>query len=237
MSAFKVLWVYQQVATGNGVRLEAGQKPSLCFKGRKHMYCVAAGYPVRVIKREVKDFDRLREVRKGANEYPVDAAIDQFRAIARRCGITKGAEAVLVRAENAALNTEEIEDSLTNEEDLTMMTENPAPVTGEATTTTTTTTKETKVTKPKATKKAAPKKSAPKKAAPKAAKAKGPTPFRVGTMKEKAFIEFKASKKAYDALAHGEKTEWCTKLAKKLGASVNTVKSWVGGQFTRELAK
>lgn len=120
---FKVLWVYQMCSVGHGAKIEGGQQPSLCFKGRKHMFCVAAGHPVRVIKRDVKDFDKLREVRYGEGPYPMERAVEQFRGIAGRCGITLGADAILKRAEQN-LDVTELEDSLNNEEE-NAMTETP----------------------------------------------------------------------------------------------------------------
>jgi hypothetical protein len=47
---FAVRWVYQSVQA-RGVSMEAGQKPSLCYRGTKHTLCVAAGHPVRVLTR------------------------------------------------------------------------------------------------------------------------------------------------------------------------------------------
>lgn len=237
---FRVLWVYQTVKV-HGKRIEAGQKPSLCFRGRKHMFCVAAGHPVRVLKRDATDFDRLRLVQKSGEEYPIDDAVKQFRKIAGRHGITVSAEAVLQRAENNTLQiNESLEESLTNEEEeFTTMSESPNATTTASSTTngkeaTTMSKKATKKPGMKAVKARSKSKSNGKTRAP---KAKGPTPFRAGTMKEKAFLAFKAAKKEYDGLEHGGKKEWCEALAKKLGASGNTVKSWVGGQFTKELSR
>src|ERR1039458_5802329 len=99
---FKVLWVYQTVEDIKGFPVEAGQKPSLCFKSRKWMVCVGAGHPVRVLKRPAKDFETLRPVFYGAGEYPVTKAIETLREIAGRNGITKGAQLILDKAAGAA---------------------------------------------------------------------------------------------------------------------------------------
>ena len=235
-----VLWVYQLIRGRDGVRLEGGQQPSLCLRGRKHMLCVTAGHPVRVLKRDASDFDKLRKVRKGEVEYPVVDAIAKFRDIGERNGITQGALKLLALAEEWLASTAsdvqlDNEDEFENEEETTM-TENVNPTES----TTTNTEKETaNVTKSKktATKKAkAPKvkrMAAPK--AKKVPKAKGPTPFRPGTAKEKAFIEYKAHRKEYEALEHGAKKEWAQKLAKRLDLSPATVSSWIGGQFKKAL--
>lgn len=169
---FKVLWVYQLVKAGHAtVKLEAGQKPSLCFRGRKHMYCVSAGHPVRVIKRKVSDFDSLREVQYTAvgnvqQTYPVPRAIEQFEDIASRNGITAGAKAVLERAKNSALAAAFDEEALQDEEDV-QMTETPPDAVPE----TETETKDESQPKETTVKKLI-KKNAKTKKAPKAAKVK-----------------------------------------------------------------
>jgi hypothetical protein len=63
------------------------------------------------------------------------------------------------------------------------------------------------------------------------------TTFREGTAKAKAFAEFKAKHKEYDALACGGKKEWQEALAKNLKLSAATVASWCGGQFRAALGK
>ncbi len=57
-----VKWVYQMVRRPGGQKMEAGQKPSLCFRGRTHMLCVSVGHPVRILKRPVRDFDLCRDL-------------------------------------------------------------------------------------------------------------------------------------------------------------------------------
>jgi hypothetical protein len=90
-----VLWVYQEVRDKKGVPLESGQKPSLCFRGQKHMLCIAAGHPVRVLKRSAKDFDKLRRVTQNGEEYPVEKAIQSLSEIAGRNGVTEQAKRLL----------------------------------------------------------------------------------------------------------------------------------------------
>ena len=169
---FAMLWVYQTTtAMGHGRMVESGQKPSLCVKGRKHMMCVAAGHPVRILKRDAKDFDKYRRVMDGKDDYPVDKAVRRFNDIATRCGITEGAKKLLVLAESEAGEFEVDESQFENEETVDMPNEETAaPVAGEENSTT----KETKVSKKKATKKAPAKTKAPAKAKAKTAKAKAP---------------------------------------------------------------
>jgi len=118
---FAVLWVYQQVKS-HGVPVEAGQKPSLCFKGRKHMICVVAGHPVRVIKRPASDFPKLRKVmytqENGTKaEYPISKAVETFTGIGERSGITRGAQELLARAIGIA-DPNLDEDSFKDEEEV-----------------------------------------------------------------------------------------------------------------------
>ena len=169
-----VRWVFQ-ATSARGIAMEAGQKPTLCFKGRRHMLCVAAGHPVRVLKRPAADFDKLRQVMKGESEfYPVALAVEQFRSIAKKNGITMGASRLLEYAEqslrNPGLTEPYNEDEFDNEEELTNMpAETPATTTEDTNQTDTAApaAKENDVSK----KKAAPKKSPAKKpAAAKAAK-------------------------------------------------------------------
>lgn len=123
-----VKWVYQNVKDKMGRPQEAGQRPTLCFRGQEYMLGISIGYPVRVIKRPVKDFDVLRTVTNGASkeEYPVQAAVDRLRDIAKRNGITIGASKLLDRAlqESARLDDE---DQFENEEELTSMQETVVP--------------------------------------------------------------------------------------------------------------
>lgn len=110
-----VKWVYQ-TENLHGRPVEAGQKPSLCFRGREYMLCVAVGPPVRVLKRPVADFDVLRPVMLDEGEYPVSKAIETLQEIASRTGITLGASRLLDRAvERASIESDE--DQFNNEED------------------------------------------------------------------------------------------------------------------------
>jgi hypothetical protein len=144
-------WVHQNIQKDKrtGETLSAsGQRPSLCFRGRKWALCVVTGYPVRVLKRPVADFDRYREVRipvsgpvetgKGMAEaklYPVEQAVTQMRVIADKNGITKGAEKLLAKALEWALSrgkTGDVdEDDFDDEENVTV--ENPNPTETETT--------------------------------------------------------------------------------------------------------
>ncbi len=135
-----VKWVYQAVKGPHGTKMEAGQKPSLCFRGREYMLCVAAAHPVRVFKRPVRDFDVLRTVTvqvrqfdkggqpvlddKGqqvvvAHDYEVKDAVQRLRDIASRNGITIGASRLLDRALQEAAEVKE--DEYEDEEELTGM--------------------------------------------------------------------------------------------------------------------
>ncbi len=175
---FKVLWVYQQIVNqGHGRTIEGGQMPSLCFKGRTNMYCVSAGHPVRVIKRPAADFDKLREVMHKAGPYPVARAVETFKGVAKRCGITLGAQAIIDRAEAGTDIAEELEESLTNEEETAVTNETPPDAVPGTETETDPSTKQKETTVKKLIKKGAkaPKAAKTKKAkAPKAAKTKAP---------------------------------------------------------------
>lgn len=110
-----VLWIYQEVKA-HGVLIEAGQKPSLCLRGRKHMLCVVAGHPVRVLKRSVKEFDKARRVRYKDQEYPVQRALDTLIDMGTRNGITAKASTLLDRVR---ASTEVNEEEFTDEEEVT----------------------------------------------------------------------------------------------------------------------
>jgi hypothetical protein len=132
---FRVLNVYQTVRDPRShARIECGQKPALCFKGRKHMVCVIVGYPVRVVKRPAADFTSSKckpPLYKG-EAYPVARAVRVMSAIAARNGITKGAQLILDRAAGEA--TADLDEDLFENEEETTMTktqENPNPVDGE----------------------------------------------------------------------------------------------------------
>jgi hypothetical protein len=103
-------WIYQEVHDAKGIAIEAGQKPALCFRGRKYMICIAAGHPVRVLKRAVKDFDKARVVMMGKREYPLDKAIKQFTDIGERNGITEAAKKLLARVNGNGVNENEFQD-------------------------------------------------------------------------------------------------------------------------------
>ena len=59
----------------------------------------------------------------------------------------------------------------------------------------------------------------------------GPTPFRAGTAKEKAFLAYKEQAKKYVDLDKEGKSAWVEKTAGKLGVSPGTLRSWISGQF------
>ena len=125
-SKFKVLWIYQKMGLGKG-QIEAGQLPSLCFKGRKKMLCVAAGNPVRIVVRDAVDFDKMREVWREGKPYAVQDAIKTFDGIAGRCGITKAADKLLGKART--LQEIEDEDAFENEEETAMTEDTKTPTT------------------------------------------------------------------------------------------------------------
>lgn len=115
-----VRWVYQAVRGPSKMKVEAGQKPSLCFKGREHMLCVAAAHPVRVFKRPVRDFLVLRRVtRADGSEYTVLDAAHQLQEIGRRNGITIGAAKLLECALNDGVQIDE--SRFNDEEEMTTM--------------------------------------------------------------------------------------------------------------------
>lgn len=193
-TTFSVRWVYQ-VVSRRGLPMESGQKPALCFRGRKHALCVAAGHPVRVLKRPVEAYDKYRLVMNDLTPYPVEQAVAKFREIGERNGITVGARKLL---DKAAANQHAIdEDEFNDEEEMTTM-ENNTPVS--PTTAPATPAKETKMktkSKSKAAKattrkpaKAASKKSAPAKK-PATKKSSGP---RSGTITELVVELSKAGK-------------------------------------------
>jgi hypothetical protein len=147
MPPYEMRWVHQNLQKDKRTGLtlsESGQRPSLCFRGRKWALCIVTGYPVRILKRSVEDYDRYREVRipvsgpvepgKGmvdAKLYPVEDAVTQMRVIAAKNGITKGAEKLLAKALEWALSNGRIgsvdEDEYDDEENVTMENPNPAP--------------------------------------------------------------------------------------------------------------
>lgn len=113
-----VRWVYQAVKDKHGITLEAGQKPALCFKGRKFMLCVTAGHPVRVLKRPVEDLDKCRMVIYEGGEYSIARAVEQFALLGERNGMTEKARQLLARATSMVDDFDETE--YNDEEDMTM---------------------------------------------------------------------------------------------------------------------
>lgn len=129
-----VRWVYQAVKDKHGITLEAGQKPALCFKGRKFMLCVTAGHPVKVLKRPVEDLDKCRMVTYEGGEYSIARAVEQFALLGDRNGMTEKAKQLLARATTMVDDLDE--DEYTDEEDMTMRIigeKNADEVTGELT--------------------------------------------------------------------------------------------------------
>ena len=132
-----VKWIYQKNVTSKGISLDAGQKPCLCFKGRKHMLCVGAGHPVRIMKRPVADFDECRTVMMNGLTYDPRVAAEKLALIGARNGITRGALTLLRRClDSTNLKVEIDEDVLINEEETIMAAETATPVTTSETTTT-----------------------------------------------------------------------------------------------------
>lgn len=129
---FSVRWVYSKPVGGR----EGGQRPCLCFRGRKYAFCVASGHPVRVLRRPVELFDRYRELEvpaqgvvengkglEGARRYQVLDAVARLREIGGRNGITAAAAGLLGRAaawQPGAEGGELDEESINDEEDVTM---------------------------------------------------------------------------------------------------------------------
>lgn len=117
-----VKWVYRSVTGPQGQPLEAGQKPALCFRGRKYMLAVATEYPIRVLKRPVRDFDALRPVtRANGTQYTVEDAVAVLRSKIASHGITRGALTLLDRA--ATQGAEVDDESFNDEEQLMIETE------------------------------------------------------------------------------------------------------------------
>lgn len=185
----RMLYVYQSVKDKSGRPGEAGQRPTLCFKGRVHMLGVSVGYPVRVIKRPVRDFDVLRacpNLRVGheGEEYSVQEAVEKLRAIAERNGITLGASKLLDHALKAA-SVEIDEDEYENEEELLSM--ETVKDDGDADESKDTSTEVTAVTEDGA-------KVAAKTAKKKSAKVKSTTAVKVTSVTKNAKVDPKPSK-------------------------------------------
>lgn len=115
-----VKWVWQEVKDKKGIPTEAGQKPCLCFRGHKYMLGVAAGHPVRVLKRPVKDFDILRAVIFKGKIYTTEHAVAQLEEIALRNGITEKARRLLERAKEKRDSDTIDEEEFQDEEGVTM---------------------------------------------------------------------------------------------------------------------
>ena len=78
-------------------------------------------------------------------------------------------------------------------------------------------------------------KEATKPARPVTKKKDGDTPFREGTKKEAAFIAYRDSHEAYEAMSKADKGAWVDKVATKHGVTPGTLRSWIGGQFGKAL--
>lgn len=133
---------------------ESSEKPALCLRGRKHTHCVVIDYPVRVLKKPLRDFDTCRDTMLNGSIYPVKLMISRLREIAKRNGITVGATRVL----ETALSQNQLDEEATEEIEMEGEINNEAKASNA---------EETKVSNEKV-KKA--KKSATKKAGKKAAK-------------------------------------------------------------------
>lgn len=216
-----VKWVYQQIVT-DGERGEAGQKPALCLQGRKHLLCVVAAHPVRVIKRAAADFDRYRDVTMNGGEYSAARAVKQLLDIAAKNGITKGAAALLDRIK--ANDGQDIdEESYNDEEQLSMNPEKPSQETtdnsetstnGQTTEETTMSTKKGKKSKGKAVAKAKSNGSAPK---GKRVKGESRIAKAVAYMKEQV-----AKEGGQKSLERGWRKELFAKTAEKFGLAEST---------------
>lgn len=223
---FSVRWVYQRVER-HGQSYEAGQKPALCFRGRKYALCVAAGHPVRVLKRLVADFDRYREVvslkaspnpngghgMEGARPYTIEHAVAKLQELGARNGITAGAAKLLDRA--ATLQNGIDEDEFDDEEETAMnKDENTAPVgTDESTEEKTVSNRNSK----KVTKKAG-----KAKVAKKAAKARTPKgPSRISRAVEYMTAEVK-KEGGQKALERGWRKELFERTGKKFDLAAST---------------
>lgn len=152
-----VRWVFQRQDGQDGA-----QKPSLCLEGRKWMFCIAAGHPVRVLRRKLEEGRRYRTVVQASGEgYPTLQAAQKLDEIGSRNGITEAARRLLRLVLEADTTSSLDEDSINDEETLAMTgPESTAPLADETSTTnghitngettmSTTKTKATKATKAK----------------------------------------------------------------------------------------
>lgn len=240
-----VKWVYQSVRMPNGGRVEAGQKPALCFKGHKHMLCVSAGFPVRALKRPVADYDKMRDVVHDGANYTVERAVKKLKEIARRNGVTKAAKRLLERALLAKALTEAEEQQLEDEEDSFIETKQ-RPRTQEKTTMTTETPasnvapgtgsngsagalKARKATS-KGSQKAPRKTVAARKAGPRGkASAKGKKSASKSASGAGVPREGSIARTIYDGLKAGKSVEALAKIVKR----ENTYVSWYRWQFVK----
>lgn len=151
----------KQIFTNKYAGHESGEKPALCLRGRKYTHCVVIDYPVRVLKKPLRDFDTCRDTMLKGSPYPVKLMISHLREIAKRNGITVGATKVL----ETALSQNQLDEEATEE----MVMEGEVSTEAKASNT-----EETKVSngKKKSSKKAPAKKQVKKEAAKKAAPAK-----------------------------------------------------------------
>lgn len=227
---FDMKWVHQNLLKDKRgtVISESGQRPSLCFKGRKHMICVIGGHPVRIIKRPVDQYNSLREVsiqQPGPAEtgkghiaqtiYPIEDAVTQFRALGEKNGITQGASNLLTKALAWALAQGKgeagiDEDEFNDEENASVSDETPETTTPEESG------KETTVSK-KTSKKAGKAKAAKKAKAPKAPKGPSRISRAVAYMKEEVKKEGGQRK-----LERGFRKELFERTAKKFDLSPAT---------------
>lgn len=126
--AVAIKWVYQANATHTGNHVQAGQKPSLCVRLKKHMLCVAAGYPVRVVVRPAADFDAYRTVVQDGMPYSVPAAVDRLERIGHTNGITVGASRLLEAVKQWMTDPDSLgridESEFNNEEEMNEMVKN-----------------------------------------------------------------------------------------------------------------
>lgn len=247
---FELRWVYQQTVL-RGKPHEAGQRPALCVRGRKHALCVCAGYPVHVLKRPVEAYDRYRVVNEtpplpdgkptpegatpiGQRPYDVARALDTLQRLVASHGITAGARKLMDRAQewvasgsksDLKINDDEFDD----EEE--MIVENNSPVdkpeTKEKPVETATTSTSSKKSAPK---KSAPKKEAAKKAAPKKANGNG-----------HAKPTGKPGAKRGSAPRPGSMTELVVQLTKAgkdnktIGKTIAAKKEFAGSLFAKEV--
>ena len=134
--AVAVKWVYQANATHTGNHVQAGQKPSLCVRLKKHMLCVAAGHPVRVVVRPAADFDAYRTVVQDGMPYPVPAAAERLERIGHTNGLTVGASRLLEAVKQWMTDPDSLgridESEFNNEEEMNEMVKNETSTQPEA---------------------------------------------------------------------------------------------------------